>query len=254
MSFIERFQLATIGFSGYSKLGRDRANGFGYMSLLLLIVLAISALVDTVRFGRMTEELAQQLASSPNFALENGTVRFEGPMPYRLETGDDLFIVDTTGQTTVEELQKHGNGVLVTKDRLYQVDGGRIQEQDLRQIPLTITRDDVVRLVRSLTWVVPLGYLLIYPFQVGFKALDAVVLALLAMLYGGAVRRKVPFDLGFKLGLYAITLPTIVQWLFPGFTTLRLQGFALWWGLAILYLLMGLRSYLRDEDPTETVV
>jgi hypothetical protein len=67
------------------------------------------------------------------------------------------------------------------------------------------------------------------------------------VLYGNITGRRVSFDLGFKLGLYAMTLPIIIQWIPLAFTTLSPGGFAVWWALAILYLIMGLRAHQVTE-------
>lgn len=260
MSFIAKFKDATIGFSGYGRLGRDQAGGFGYVAILLLIVMAISATIATVQNSRTLSLISQELVNGPDFALRNGEVQFDGPMPYVVkdEMGRTTLIVDTTGQTTVEALQGAPTGaMLVTRDTFYQVQPtGAARPTDLTLFPMEITRDGVVNLLVNIPKLTPVLYLLMYFFQLACKALDAVVLGGIAMLYGSLAGRKLSFDLGFKLGAYAMSLPIIIQWIWPGFTAASRTGFPIWWGLAILYLIMGLRVYLneleRDASPFYT--
>ncbi len=252
MSFLEQFKDASIGFSGYPRLARRKSGAFGYMALLLAVVLAISAVIDTVNVRRESEVMVRKVAAGPDFGIRNGEVYFDGQMPYRYEENGLVIIVDTTGQTGPEALADAApNSMLITRTKMYQKRGpAQIQTTDLSQLPLELNRQDVLGFLDKLWVIVPLGYLFIYLFQLGFKALDAAILGLVALAYGSATRRTIPYNLGFKLGLYAMTLPIVIQWLFPNFTTFSFQGFLIWWGLAILYLIMGLRAYYQDEDAT----
>lgn len=253
MSFINKFRDATIGFSGYARLLRDRTGGFGYVALLLAIVLAASAVINTVKFSREMAVAKQELAAGPDFGFRNGEVYFDGPMPYTMGDETTTIIIDTTGQTTVDAIRQAGsNSMLVTKDKLYQVKGfGQIQETDLSPMAgFDLSKENVLSFMDGMVYFIPIGYLFIYVFQLGFKALDAVILALVALLYGSIAKREVPFALGFKTGLYAMTLSIVLQWIpiIPGFSTLNRYGFLTWWGLAILFTIMGLRAYFATED------
>lgn len=247
MSFVSRFKDATIGFVGYPRLAQDPAGGFGYLALLLLIVMTLSGVIATQQVRTVMSEAAQELSRGPDFALENGQVTFTGPMPYRMgQPGGATIIVDTTGQTTEAALKGARPGsMLITRDRFFQVSNfNQIQATDLSLVRLRLNKADVIDLMARLHWLVPVGYLFAYALQLGFKALDAVILALIAVLYGRSVRQEVSFHLGFKLGLYAMSLPIVIQWLYPSFHTYRLYGFVIWWGLTVLYLIMGLRTQL----------
>jgi hypothetical protein len=259
VSFFERLKESTIGFSGYRRLIRDRTGGFGYVSLLLLIVLAISCLINTVKFKNELAVVADQVAAAPDFGLQNGEVYFNGKMPYKITFPGDstIIVVDTTGQTKPDDLKGYTQGILITKDKLYQVQLGRTQETDLTRLPITVTKADLVSAMRGMWWIVPVGFMFLYPFQLGFKALDAVVLAVIASLWGSVQRREVPFALGYKVGLYAMSLPIIMQWVVPNYSVNPLNwpvgaaGFFAWWAVAIIYLIYGLQSYFRpqDEEP-----
>lgn len=253
MRFIQDFKDATIGFSGYVRLARNRSGAFGYIALLLAVVLTISAVITVVNLKRSIESVVADLQAGPDFQLKEGKFSFSGPMPYRLgHPGEGEVIIDTTGQTTRESLVgARPNTILITEDAYHSVSPfGQISSQEFKLLPITMTKADVVGFVRALPTMTAFGYLFVYVAQLGFKALDAVILGVIALLYGSATRRKISFDLGFRLGLYAMTMPILIQWLLPGFTTLTRWGFAIWWGLAILYLLFGLRAYLTEEEQT----
>lgn len=260
MSFLNQLKDATIGGSGYPRLIKDQASGFGFITLLLLIVLTISAFITTLDVNRSVAQVVDQLASGPDFAFHDGTFEFSGKMPYQLGDSSNPMIIDTTGQTSLDVLTGHASGVLLTKDKLYQVQGGTAKVTDLSSIPLNVDKQTVISLMHKIPVLVVVGYVFLFLFQLGFKALDAVVLAGIAGIYGAVTKRRVPFSLGFKVGLYAMSLPILLQWIWPGYTTqpwrggAGVAGFLVWWGLAITYLVLGLRAYFRlDTDlPIDT--
>lgn len=255
MSFVSRFKDATIGFVGYPRLAQDPSGGFGYLALLLLIVMTLSGVIATQQVRTVMSEAAQEVARGPDFVFENGQLTFTGPMPYRMGQGGGATItVDTTGQTTEAVLKGAKPGsMLITRDKFYQVSNfSQIQATDLSLLKLRLHKADVIDLMARFHWFVPVGYLFAYAFQLGFKALDAVILALIALLYGRTLRQEVSFNLGFKLGLYAMSLPIVIQWLYPNFYTYRLYGFVIWWGLAVLFLIMGLRTHLAASAEQQS--
>lgn len=257
LSFVERLVAATAGFNGYARLGRNPAGGFGFMALILLIAMTISCVWTTVQSTRGLGEVATEMAKAPDFAFRNGQVEFSGQMPFVIDDGEGtLVIIDTTGQTGPEALEGRLNGILLTKNVLYQVQGGRFQETDLSAFPFTFTKDTMIGFVQKLWVFIPIGYAFWFLLQLGFKALDAVILGVVGLIYGGITGKKVDFGLGFKLGLYAMTIPIALQFIIPRFSVnpfnppIGTVGFLGWWAIAIIYLIFGLQAYFRTpEEP-----
>lgn len=229
------------------------------MAFILFIVMTISCVWNTVQFSTGLGGPAAELAKAPDFAFRNGQVEFGEKMPYRIQEGSNtLIIIDTTGQTGPEALNGYSNGMLITKDRVFQVQPGRgMQEIDLSTVPFTFTKDTLIGFMQKLWVFVPIGYVFMFLFQLGFKALDACILGVVGLIYGSSTGRQVDFGLGFKLGLYAMTIPTALQWLVPGFSTIPFNypygtlGFVGWWAIAIIYLIFGLQAYFKNpEEPT----
>jgi len=253
MSFIAKFKDATIGFSGYPRLIRTGESGFRYLALLLLLVLSVSALIDTVNMRGMMANAQQAVRGAPNFDLQEGRLRFDGPMPYQVEEAGVVMIVDTTGQTGPEILRgARPSSFLATETRLYQVTWtGTVQESDLSRLPISLSKDDVLRLMASMHLVVPFAYIVIYGFQLAFKTLSALILGALSIAYAKRLGHQVPFSTGYQLAFYAMTMSILLQWIVPGFTTLSPIGATIWWGLAGLYGVMGMRANLEagPSDP-----
>lgn len=250
MSFLEKLKEATIGFSGYARLGRDPRGGFGYMAVLLAIVLAINGYLTMVDLRQHVAAWATQVEKWPDFGVRGGQFYFEGPMPFSQTLSDGtLLVIDTTGQTRPESLAGK-SAYLVTREALYLIQPGLPH----REFLFNRLRNDIGKaefqqfLASRPERLVSFVYLFIYLFQLLFKAIDASVLALIAIFYGSMIRRPVSFELGFKMALYAMSLPVIIQWVFRDFTAFSPLGFTIWWSVATIYLIFGLRAYFIDGE------
>lgn len=251
MSFFEKLKDATIGFSGYARLARDPRGSFGYMAILLAIVVAINGYINMVQLRRSIEQWSRQVATWPDFGVKGGQFYFEGPMPFRQTMEDGtLFVIDTTGQTQPESLAGQP-AILITRDHYYILQpGAPAREFAFAQLRTDITKANLQEFLASgPERLLSFAYIFIYLFQLLFKAIDATILALIALVYGSIVRRPVSFELGFKLGVYAMTLPVIIQWVITDFHTYTALGFTVWWSLAAIYLIFGLRAYLISAEP-----
>lgn len=250
MGFLARLKDATIGFSGYSRLLREGSTGFGYLALLLLVVLILSAIVTRTQVQGLAGQVAESLARLPDFRFESGQFSFDGPMPYRLEDASVLVIFDTTGKTPATALEGAPPGsLLVTQSSIFMMGpASAVQSYDFSRYPMEFDRDRLVAVLSNLHTFVPFFYGGLYLLQLAFKSLDGLLLAGLAVSYGRSEGRTITFDFGFKAGLYAMSMPILIQWILPGFSTFTLPGFAVWWGLATLYLIGGLRAYFQWLD------
>lgn len=258
MSFLDRLKAAVVGFNGYADLGRDRASGFGFMALILLLVMTVSSIGATYQFSTSLGTAVEDMQQVPDFRIVNGEIEYEGPMPVIVEDENSLFILDTTGQTGPEAIERHPNAVLVTRNVVYQYRTGKLEQFDLPStMPITLTKAEIMGMMQKFWIVVPIAYVFMFLFQLGFKALDACILGLAALIWGSATNRKVDFGLGFKLGLYAMTIPMGLQWLIPGYTTLPFgglrasMGFVIWWVVALVYLIFGLQAYYRNQESND---
>jgi hypothetical protein len=242
MGFLGRLKDATIGFSGYARLGRSRW-AFGFMSVILVISVAVGVArwtLDAQAYGQIA---AREMATGPDWGLVDGEFHYEGAMPAFPAEG---VVVDTTGTYKPEQLQGAPQGVLITKDRIYNWNSPRMQVIELSEVPFNFTRADMSKLMQQLYVFVPLLGVMVFLFQLGFKALDAVILAWIGQMAVKENGRPVPFGQAYQIALYAMTIPIILQWVF-GLSSFG-RGFVVWWAVAIIYTIGGLRAYVKGSD------
>lgn len=245
MGFFGRLKDATIGFSGYARLARTRW-AFGFMTLILLLSVAVGVARWTLDAQAFGEIAAREMATGPDWGLVDHEFHYEGPMPAFPDNG---IVVDTTGSYTPERLQQEmDRGILITKDRAYNWRSGSLQVLEFKDMPFNFTRADMSKLMQQLYVFTPLLGVFTFLFQLAFKALDAVILAWIgqAVLRRNPSARAVPFGMAYQIALYAMTLPIILQWIFPLSTWG--WGFFLWWFVAIIYTVGGLRASLQGQN------
>lgn len=250
VSFIRDFQDATIGFSGYPRLARNRSNAFLFMAVLLFISVGIAALITTVQTHRLADRIVQDIQRGPDFGLSDGKFYYLGEMPRKVGGADGYMavILDTTGRTSPDVLKSEpANSLLLTETTLYQVDStGTVRATPWSAIPWSFTKDDVVEQMGQVYLWVPVLYLVIYALQLAFCALNAAILSSVAVTYARNLRRRITRQVGFRLALYAMSLPTLLSWVFPNFRNYTLRGFLLWWGITLIYLLQGIKACAAD--------
>jgi len=216
------------------------------MAVLLFISVAIAGAITMVQTYRLTHAMAEGMQRGPDFGLKDGVFYFDGEMPYKVGGADGFFavIVDTTGKTSPDVLKMEPvNSLLITETTLYQVDPmHKIRATPLQALPIEFTREDLVEELKRVYLWVPFFYLLMYGFQLGFCSINAAILGRVANAYAANFRRQVPRDLGLKLAFYAMSLPTLLSWVFPYFRNYTLRGFLLWWGVSLIYLLQGTKA------------
>jgi len=254
VSFFAKLKDSTIGFSGYARLVRDPRGGFGFVATLLAVVVAIHGYMTMVEVGRATQQMAQQVESWPEFRIGQGRVEFAGEMPFTETMPDGTrLVIDTTGQTLPENLNVNRGTVLVTSDRFYFMQPGiPAWEMDITTMQGELTKEALRQFLAARPErIISFFYLFVYIVQLAFKALDAALLGLLAQFYANSLRRPIPYEVGYKIGLYAMTLPIIIQWVWKEFTVFSPPGFTIWWTIAGIYAIFGLRAYLANTAPDE---
>lgn len=241
MGFFQRLKDATIGFSGYARLGRTRW-AFGFMTLILLISMAVGIARWTRDVREVGQIAAQEMSTGPDWGLVNGEFHYEGAMPAYPANN---LVVDTTGQYQPDQLKQMPRAILITADRIYNWNG-QMQVIELREVPFNFTRADMSKLMQQLYVYIPLVGLMLFLFQLGFKAFEAVILAWIGQMAVKVDGRPATFGPAYQIALYALTIPIILQWIF-GLSSMGM-GFFVWWGVAVIYTIGGLRAYYTGAN------
>ena len=252
MNFFLQMRESVIDFKFYRSIKDNRfSRSFIYLLLLFLIIYFISGTRIFIAARLGVDELVTSLSTNmPDFRLENGEFSFAGEMPYYISSStDEAFVIDTTGQVDVNVLKDVGSGMLVTKDKVYlKRSAVETREFSLKELKgVTLTKADVLEFLPKLSWIILIFIAFGFIFVLGWKLLNAVILALLGLIVNAIMGGRLKFNNLMNISIYALTLPMLIQ------LAVNLYGYPIpsfwliYWAISILYVAMAAKS-CKDED------
>lgn len=253
MNFFLQVRESVIDFKFYRSIKNNRfSRSFVYLLLLFLIIYFINGTRTFITTRMVIDEVVADMSVNiPEFRLENGEFSFEGEMPYYIgNSASEVFVIDTTGQTDESVLRDATSGMLITRDRLYMKRSAvETREFSLAEFKgISITKSDVVEFLPKLSWIVLIFIVFGFIFVLGWKLLNAVILALLGLIAEAVLKAGLKYNNLLNISIYALTLPMLIQlavnlygYPIPGF------GF-IYWGISILYVALAVKS-CREETP-----
>jgi hypothetical protein len=174
-------------------------------------------------------------------------------------TGDinNVIIVDTTGGTDENALDKYKSGILILKSKIIQKENSlQKREYNLKEFgTLTLTKSDVqgwIPLLKIINlFIVLFGY-------IGFftgKLLSALVLALIGLIISGSMKLHKDFGDLYKISIYSLTLPIIIKVLLSVINYTIPYFFIIYYGVAIFYIWKSLSIIKKNEEtqPPEQI-
>jgi hypothetical protein len=254
MNFFIQMRESVIDFRFYRTIRDNRfSRSFIYLLLLFLIIYAISGTRTFIATRIMVDELISSLSTNiPDFSLENGEFSFAGEMPYYISSStNEAFVIDTTGKVDKTVLKDVGSGMLITRNMVYV----KRSEAEMREFSLsefksfTLTKAKVLEFLPKLTWIVCILIAFGFVFVLGWKLLNAVILAMLGLIINASVRGRLQFNNLLNISIYALTLPMLLQ------LAVNLYGYPIpwfglmYWGISVLYVAMAIKSCM--EEPYE---
>ena len=251
MNFFIQMRESVIDLKFYRSIKNNRfSRSFVYLLLIFLIVYFISGTRTFIATRIAIDELIINVnANIPEFKLENGEFVFEGKMPYYISSStNEAFVIDTTGQATKSVLDDVASGMLITKDKVFvkrsEVETREFSLSELKGI--TLTKADVLEFLPKLSWIVFIFIAFGFIFVLGWKLLNAVLLALLGLIANAIFNGRLKFNNLMNISIYALTLPMLVQ------LAVNLYGYPIprfgliYWGISILYVVLAVKS-CKDE-------
>ncbi len=201
-----------------------------FLSLCAVLALALTIFLSFVGYSTLSSA-KNALTRWPNFTatLKNGALTVTGltePYRYQTATKDMLVVVDTAATTTpvlTDYLATGQSGILITRDQAEVYDGGSGQSRSelWSNLPdYTVTRSSLQNLLETQLkspWLVAYAFLLLLVVYVvlAIGMFSTIVLAgILSWMVSFFLRRGWRFRELLVVGLFAVTLPTLITVLF----------------------------------------
>ncbi|MFZ5352482.1 MAG: DUF1189 domain-containing protein [Bacillota bacterium] len=266
MNFFRQMKDSVTDFRFYKGIKENRfGKTFLYLLILFLIIHSINTVQNYIIARNLLEMMSVELNERvPEFQVIEGQLNFEGDMPYYiLNEQGQVFVVDTTGQLDKNALEDAFSGMLFTKDRIYIKNQFQYTDVSYTDMGLSsYTKKDLVDMLPGLSSLVLVFMIIGFVFAIGIKLLQAVLLGLVGLIFGAAYNVELKFKHTFNFGVYALTLPMLLQiaydlsgytlppvWIVPLFTLI-------YWGVALVYMAMAVKYYKNSllNEPREDMI
>ena len=256
MNLFEQFGNSLWNFRSYRSLSQTKGGkSFLYIFLLFLLVYLIGSIFIGAQMNIFVDYLQSAMAENvPDFRLTNGSFSFEGEMPYRIEDEGFVMVIDTTGQTTVENFENTMNGILITKDEIVTFNMGKQDVTPFSMMgPLEISKGQIVQFLPSLKALVVILLAVWYLFAFAGKLFGILILTLIAMIATSIFQQRLTFLNQWNIAIYASTLPILIK-LINTLLGGPLTGFLffIYWGLAITYVFLAI-YHISDSNRREAI-
>ena len=195
----------------------------------------------------------------PDFVIRNGVAEVLAEQPIGYDDGNRFIGVDTTGQFTVQDLKTYSEGVLLTRDTMYQWDDGQLKELSLRDVnsifgdPLYFDEQHVSNFWQSFSVIMGFAmFLVLWFWSAGIRLLYILVIALVLWEIVSLSRKDVGFGPVLISGIFANVLvmyiKTVLRIMNVSFFLLYTLLLLLIWGI-VLY-----RLFKNKPDTNEPVI
>lgn len=234
MSFFRKVLDAIKNFDKYEDFALEETKtSLKYFIKLILLFVIIISIVFTYQFYILSNQAIEYFKTEiPNLTFKNGELNVESEQPIVIENEEaivSMIIIDTNlEEDKLEEYRSKidlfGNGVIVLKDSV--IIRNNMLSNELVYDYTTIAQNYgisdfdkpmaeayLTNLTHISTWMGVFFVIVVYMFIVYILSclLDALMLGVLAWILAKIAGIKMQFKNGFNIGIYALTLPIILN-------------------------------------------
>ena len=225
-----------------------------YIFLITLILGSIGRIKTVYEFAKLRDTAKDAINKDVrDFKFENGRLAVDGDMPITIKEEDGtVIIIDTSGSTTESALDEYNKGMLITDTKFINKKNSSQKEQVefSSYKDFSFDKSDVLKIIDKSkvlnVFIVIFGVLWFF----GKQFLFALFTALLALIVNAVVKARVNFGEVYKLTLYSLTVPIIVNTIYD---VSGISGIGVWarwiiyWAIALTYLGFAFKAIKESE-------
>lgn len=227
VSFIKRVYSSIIDFDAYSKFSEEPlSKAIKYLAILVLIFSLVIGAVYAVKFGNDVSKGAKYLDENiEDISFENGVLSFNNGETTTFEEGlIPIIIIDTSEEPDLDEYREkaklYNYGLIILKDKMLIVtaNADEVESAEYSQMGIeSMSKTDILSLFNNAKVFLTIGvavFIVEFIQYFIYTLFFAIVLAIIAEIIALVLRIKVSFKSGYIMGIYALTLPTILEALY----------------------------------------
>lgn len=227
VSFIKRVYSSIIDFDAYSKFSEEPlSKAIKYLAILVLIFSLIIGIAYAGKFGNEVAKGAKYLDENiEDISFENGVLSFNNGETTTFEEGlIPIIIIDTSEEPDLDEYREkaklYNYGLIILKDKMLIVtaNADEVESAEYSQMGIeSMSKTDILSLFNNAKVFLTIGvavFIVEFIQYFIYTLFFAIVLAIIAEIIALVLRIKVSFKSGYIMGIYALTLPTILEALY----------------------------------------
>ncbi len=253
VKFIKSF----TDFNIYCQIRREKTSkAIGYLLLLCLVLGIIYAGFWVNITGTSIDQTIQFLESneSPDIYIENGrlTVDIDKPIIH-VQDNDLIFILDMSNEHDLNDLAGYSTGYLITPERVIIFQAGSppiplefssLEDMHIDKLKITSFLQSMKGILfASLFVVIIIGTILL-------KFLESLFASIIGLMVNAIMNTPFTFNELYKIGIYAMTLPSLIILLINSFLIPLSFGIKLllYYGLVTVIIHIALKHMAKDND------
>jgi hypothetical protein len=238
---------------------RIKAERFGQSMFFLVIMMAFIGSIIMIKsdfklYNEIKDIPAALTTESPEFEFRDGRFLCDIKAPYIKRSGTAIFIIDPSGKTTEEVFHGYKSGMIISETKItYKKSSSETTSYDLSNYnKLNFTKSELIHFIDEM--IIP-GLIFIFIIAVIFiyigKLFGVLFLSLFALVINQLLKTGIEFRDLFKISIYAIVIPSILNFTLNIFDLNFSYSFVLYYAIAIYFLVLYIKGY--DQTNEESV-
>ncbi|MSR90551.1 DUF1189 domain-containing protein [Clostridiaceae bacterium WCA-383-APC-5B] len=254
MGFFQKFINSFYNFKAYNEFKKQSIEkAIVYILFVSLIFTTLSSISNSIKFITTSSVIRSEMETKmPDFEFKDGVLKVDSNEPLKFVDDDTLFMIDTSGNTSVESLSSYRTYFLITNDTVYFKDSSSSMQQiDLSTFStLTLNKQTAKNIASKLLTTILIITIIFSPI-IAFlgKLLNSfTVMALAGLALSAIMSKKLKYGECAKLSIYALTVPFAIKTILKVFS-ITIPCFTLvYYAIAILYLGFGINALTEEQN------
>jgi hypothetical protein len=230
---------------------RDVAQRWRGLALTyLLILIAVLWLPNALRLNQnletfRTQDLPPILEQVPKLEIQNGEVKADVKMPYRIvdpRTNETLVVIDTNASET--DFDRLNTAVLITKTQVISNRTGLNRSFNVGDLEgVSVDKESLERFIDgSIAWTRTLAYPLLVINSWGYRLMQALIFGVIGLIIANSIQAKLPYAAVVRLSVIALTPVIILRTLFDFFGIVLPFWWLLAFAITMIYLYQAIKA------------
>ena len=271
MGFFKKIWTSIKDFEKYEEFAAEKlSKAIKYILLITLIFTTIISIAYTYKFHTVIQDVKEYISANfEELSLKEGKLNVKQDSPIIIENEDaviPIIVVDTLSDSVRDEyldkVKLYNSGIIFLSDRVVVESNLLQEEQSMPYSSITSSeianKDEFIKLFSDsniyyvyLTFFITI-FIYLYIIYLATNFVDAFVLGVLGYLFSRVVRLRLRFKATFNIGIYALTLPIILNLIyamvntFTGFTIEYFQ----WMYTTISYIYVAVAILMIKTEIT----